>query len=69
MNLYFVHLINDFAFSKGVPENMTECLESLEYKWKINHIHKNITSEIADNKHNIYDATSKFMNAFLMVFK
>jgi len=65
MNSQFVYLTNDLAFSKDVPENMIECLESLGYNWKAKHIHKKITSEITDTNHNINDATSKIRECLL----
>ena len=57
MNSEFVKLTTELATSKNVPENMIECLEILNIKWRNNHIHKKINLELSTD-HNINYAVS-----------
>jgi hypothetical protein len=57
MNSEFVKLTTEFSTSKNVPENMIECLEILNIKWRNNHIHKKINLELSTD-HNINYAVS-----------
>ena len=61
MNSEFVKLTSNIASSKSVPDNMIECLESLEVKWKENHTHKNLSNFTVDLVHNIDYALLKML--------
>eukprot|EP00833_Pecoramyces_ruminatium_P018239 jgi/Orpsp1_1/1192271/evm.model.d7180000091887.1 len=51
MNSIFVQLTDDLATSKSVPENMIQCIESLNIIWKNNHIHKMLPNFSTGNDH------------------
>jgi len=59
MNLEFVKLNKSLATSLNVPENIIECLESLNIEWKKIHIHKKITRYSSGTDHKISIAESK----------
>ena len=64
-NMYseFVKLTNELSSSKFVPENMIECLMSLNIDWKKNHIHKSIINYSTGTDHNIEFAVSMINNS------
>ena len=57
MNLDFVKLTNKLASSKGVPDNLIDCMEKLDIPWKSTHVHKKINIEL-NNDHNTNYAKS-----------
>ena len=59
MSLDFVKLSNELSSCNEVPENMIECLSSLDIDWKKNHIHKNIINYSIGSVHDIDYAVSK----------
>lgn len=63
MSLDFVKLSNELSSCNEVPENMIECLSSLDIDWKKNHIHKNIINYSIGSVHDIDYAVSKIYNA------
>lgn len=64
MNSIFVQLTDDLATSKSVPENMIQCIESLNIIWKNNHIHKMLPNFSTGNDHNTDYAISKIHEKF-----
>ena len=59
MSSEFVKLSNNLAYSKDIPENLIDCIENLNIKWKKNHIHKNITEYTTGIQHDIDYAVLK----------
>ena len=55
----FVKLTKTLASSTYVPENMIEYIESINIKWRENHIHKKISKFSTGTDHNIDFAVSK----------
>ena len=59
MSSEFVKLSNNLAYSKDIPENLIDCIENLNIKWKKNHIHKYITEYTTGIQHDIDYAVLK----------
>ena len=64
MNSEFVKLEPNVALSKDVPENMIECLEKFNIKWREEHLHKNLVKFTTGLEHNIKFAVSNLLEKF-----
>jgi len=64
MNSDFVKLDPNLALSKDVPENMIECLEKFNFKWKEQHLHKNLVNFTTGLEHNIKFAVTILIGHF-----
>jgi len=65
MNSDFVLLSSKIALSKDVPENMIECMEILDIKWREKHLNENLINFTTGIEHNIKYAASKILNVLI----
>ena len=61
MNSDFVLLSANLALSKDVPENMIECMQNFNIKWREEHLNENLLYFTTGIEHNIKYAVSKIL--------
>jgi len=61
MNSDFVLLDSNLAFSKDIPENMIDCMENFNIKWREEHLNENLLNFKTGIVHNIKYAVSNIL--------
>ena len=64
MNSDFVKLDQNLELSKDLPENMIECIEKFNFKWREEHLHKDLVNFTTGLEHNIEFVVSKLLEYF-----